>query len=459
MFASFRRRITGGYVLLAVLLIVVVVGTSTALAFVLYSHEINDAVAGASQRASEEAAQYAQAHQTLAQAAPVIARSIGRGRFRIAVFDDNHKLLAENERPEHPNAGRSVAQAIGAAIGLPRARVPVQGGTVFIAADFDRFGQILIWYWSIVLPVGALAVLIAWLIGRRLTARAVGPLADVTQSLQRIAAGDLAPDRLLRSAGELRELTTAYNDVVLRLASATAERRQTESQMRQFIADAGHELRTPLTVIMGYLDLLRSGGLRGEPAAAESAYGTMLEESRRMRALIERLILLARLDRAPAAAQSAPFDIGALVKRAVASAAPLAQKERVTVRDGVRNAVVFGDEAEIYEGIKNVIDNAIKYAPDAPVRVEVNDDDAYVAVSVSDAGPGMEPQDAAHAFDRFYRGANKYDVEGSGLGLAIAQRAAERAGGSITLRSAPGEGTCVVMRFPRLSGNSQPAAV
>ena len=178
-----------------------------------------------------------------------------------------------------------------------------------------------------------------------------------------------------------------------------------------------------------------------------------------MRALIERLILLARLDRAPAAAQSAPFDIGALVKRAVASAAPLVQKERVTVRDGVRNAVVFGDEAEIYEGIKNVIDNAIKYAPDAPVRVEVNDDDAYVAVSVSDAGPGMEPQDAAHAFDRFYRGANKYDVEGSGLGLAIAQRAAERAGGSITLRSAPGEGTYVVMRFPRLSGNSQPAAV
>jgi two-component system sensor histidine kinase MprB len=71
----------------------------------------------------------------------------------------------------------------------------------------------------------------------------------------------------------------------------------------------------------------------------------------------------------------------------------------------------------------------------------------------------MDPQDLAHAFDRFYRGSGKYDVEGSGLGLAIAKRAVERAGGSLDLQSAAGEGTRVTMKLPALSENSQHSPV
>jgi two-component system OmpR family sensor kinase len=309
------------------------------------------------------------------------------------------------------------------------------------------------------LPIGVLAVIVAWLIGRRITARAIGPLVDVTRSLQTIAAGDLERGKLISSGGELRDLTTAYNDVVLRLASATAERRQTESQMRQFIADAGHELRTPLTVIMGYLDLLRSGGLRADRSGAERAYETMLEESRRMRGLIERLILLARLDRPPAEERKGVVDIRALAARAARAVSPVDSAQRVTVRDGAVRALTFGDEAELYEAIKNIIDNAVKYAPNAPVDVSVERDDATLTLYVNDAGPGMEPQDLAHAFDRFYRGSGKYDVEGSGLGLAIAKRAVERAGGSLDLQSAAGEGTRVTMKLPALSENSQHSPV
>jgi two-component system OmpR family sensor kinase len=459
MFASFQRRLTGGYVILAVLLIVGVVAATSVLAFVLYAHEVNDALTGASQRATDIAAQYASEHRSLEAAAPIIAHKIARGRFHVAVFDDRRRLLAENEPPELHTAGRAVLASIGGALGLAHARIPVSGGTVYINADFDRFGSTLLWYWSIVLPIGVLAVIVAWLIGRRITARAIGPLVDVTRSLQTIAAGDLERGKLISSGGELRDLTTAYNDVVLRLASATAERRQTESQMRQFIADAGHELRTPLTVIMGYLDLLRSGGLRADRSGAERAYETMLEESRRMRGLIERLILLARLDRPPAEERKGVVDIRALAARAARAVSPVDTAQRVTVRDGAVRALTFGDEAELYEAIKNIIDNAVKYAPNAPVDVSVERDDATVTLYVNDAGPGMDPQDLAHAFDRFYRGSGKYDVEGSGLGLAIAKRAVERAGGSLDLQSAAGEGTRVTMKLPALSENSQHSPV
>ncbi len=451
MFASFRNRITRGYVLLAVLLIVAAVATPTTLAFMLYARELGASITGAAQRAAEEGAQFAAAHRSLAQSAPAIAHSIGRDRFHVVVFDSNHHLLAQNERREPRTPGRELSQDIARVLGLPHARVPIPGGVVVIDPDFDRFGQTLVWYWSIMLPVGIFALLAAWLIGRRITARAVGPLVDVTRSLQTIAAGDLAPERLITDSGELRELTTAYNDVVLRLAAATAERKQTEAQMRQFIADAGHELRTPLTTIMGYLDLLRAGGLRSDEAGAQHAYETMLEESRRMRALIQRLILLAKLDRPAGSGRIVPIDLSVVAQRAAKAVSPVAQEDRVALRDGVQQPIIMGDEGEIYEAIKNVLDNAVKYAPDAPIEIALYDAGPTICLRVSDAGPGMDPQDVAHAFDRFYRGSGKFDVEGSGLGLAIAKRAAERAGGSIDLESAPGEGTRITMCFPKIS--------
>jgi len=291
-----------------------------------------------------------------------------------------------------------------------------------------------------------LAVVVAWIAGRRITARAVGPLADVTAALRVIASGDFSPRRLLDGSGDLRELTGAYNDVAYSLAAATAERARTEAQMRQFIADAGHELRTPLTIIMGYLDTLRHGIVQG-PEGTHQAYATMLDESRKMRGLIEKLILLARLDRAPTA-PLAPVDLGEAAQRAAQTLAPLAQG-RVNVEAPHDPVIVTANEAELHEAIKNVIENAIKYAAPYPVDVRVAVDGTTACVEVLDGGPGMEPQDVAHAFDRFYRGSTRGETEGSGLGLAIAKSAIERAGGSAELESAPGRGTRVRFCLPR----------
>ena len=110
--------------------------------------------------------------------------------------------------------------------------------------------------------------------------------------------------------------------------------------------------------------------------------------------------------------------------------------------------LIDADESELYEAIKNVVENAVRYAPASGVTVNVDSDGAHVTVEVADRGPGMTPQDVDHAFDPFYRGTSRRNGEGSGLGLAIAKRAVERAGGAIALESRPADGTRVTMSFP-----------
>lgn len=446
MFAQFRRRVTRAYVLLAVGLILLIFGSTSALTIVLYARSSNDALVSAAQRASSVAAQVMKPGVSLEQGAPQILQQIGHSRFHIAIIDTTHRIVAQNGR-ERPREGpQPLVVAFAEAAGLPPQHVDIPGGAILIAPDFDRFAQALAWYWEIAVPIGLLAVAIAWFAGRRITARAIGPLAGVTQALGTVAAGDFSPQPLAQRGGDLPELTDAYNQVAFSLAAASAERARTETQMRQFIADAGHELRTPLTIVMGYLEALQQGIVQ-DPQARERTYETMLSESRRMRKLIEKLILLARLERA-VPASPAQLDLSNLTRRAAASLEPLAP-DRISVEGAETPLEVRANEDELFEAIKNAIDNAVKYAPGSPVRVTLSRDGRGKAcVEIADTGPGMDPQDAAHAFDRFYRGAGRSDVDGSGLGLAIAKIAVERAGGSVSLDSVPGEGTTVRFCLP-----------
>jgi two-component system OmpR family sensor kinase len=172
----------------------------------------------------------------------------------------------------------------------------------------------------------------------------------------------------------------------------------------------------------------------------------MLDESRKMRTLIDKLILLARMDRAPSA-PLAQVDLSDIARRAAETLAPIAHGRIRVAADGP--VLVTANEAELHEAIKNVIDNALKYAPGSDVSVSVSSEGETACVEVRDAGPGMDPQDAAHAFDRFYRGGTRGETEGSGLGLAIAKSAAERAGGRADIDTAPDKGTRVRLCLPR----------
>ena len=452
MYARFGRRITRGYVVLACALLLLVVFATSTLAFVLYARTLDDAGSATAERASDRVAQAMADRQTLAQAAPEIAKDLGHGRLRVNVYDDAHKLLAGSSDP--PTTGDRALSTLVSLLGIHRQRVTVPGGSISISPDIGGFGTLLLWYWSFVAPIGLIAVALAWLIGRNITRRAVAPLDEVTGALARIAEGDFQPELLSSGGGDLMPLTSAYNDVAYRLNAATRERIENEARMRQFVADAGHELRTPLTVVMGYLDALQRGVV-SDPAGIATVHGTMLEESRRMRALIEKLILLARLDRQPPPSLE-PVDVAEVARRAAAALAPIGgERIDLHVPD---TAIGSAERSELDEAIRTVLENALKYAPESRVDLSVSSSDGTVAIVVADDGPGIAAADLPHVFDRFYRGEGRYEVDGSGLGLSIAKRAVERCGGTATIESTLGAGTRVTLRVPAGPAAPGPAA-
>ena len=440
-FRTFAQRITRGYVLLAVALIATIAGASSVLAFILYARGLNDSVDFAASRAEQRVQYYTSKHQTLAQYAPELVRDEMRSRIHVNIYDLQRKRLAGNSNAQPSTAGLVAAELMN----VHRRVLHVPDGVIVLQPDFDAFARLMARYWLVIFPIGALCVLIAWVAGRAITRRATSPLSDVTDALLAIAGGDFSPKLLLEHGTGLYDLTSAYNDVAYRLNAANAEQRRQSAEIRQFIADAGHELRTPLTIFMGYLEALRGGVVKDSEAVAR-VHETMLDESRKMRSIIEKLILLARMEREPEFT-SEPIDLNSVAARAVDALRPLAG-ERIAFHS-TDSATVVGDDAELYEAIKNVVENAVRYAPDSPVDVSVRSGDGISEVVVSDRGPGMSGVDIEHAFDRFYRGMSRGDVEGSGLGLAIAKRAVERIGGTIALRSDAESGTNVALRFAK----------
>jgi two-component system sensor histidine kinase SenX3 len=111
---------------------------------------------------------------------------------------------------------------------------------------------------------------------------------------------------------------------------------------------------------------------------------------------------------------------------------------------------VRGNENELHDAVANIVENAVKYAPDSQVDVRVRGEGDLAVVEVSDSGPGIPLEEQTQVFDRFYRGRDRTDsAEGFGLGLAIAKRAVERAGGAISLWSVPGQGSRFSIKIPR----------
>lgn len=399
-----------------------------------------------------------------AAAASDIARRLRRPGVRIAVAKqengafiplafsetpgEHHVLVAESpgrgfERPRFPFR-------LNVLLGLHPKFIDFPGGQVAIFPDPRMLENTMSEFWVAMVPVGIFVGLLAFLLGRYIADQALRPLVETTRSLRCFAAGDFTP-RPIAATGrnEIVELVTAYNGAAAQVSSAFAERAKAELEMRQFIGDASHELRTPLTVIMGYIDVL-SRRANADAVTTTRIYDTMRTEGRRMKMLIEKLIVLARLEN-PRERGLEEVDCSDLARRVVRSLEALGTQSRI-VSHIEQDVFAHAHENEVHDVVSNLIENALKYAPDSPVEVFVRREEDWAIVEVVDRGPGLSTEDRERVFDRFYRGKNRETCEGFGLGLAIAKRAVERAEGTILLASVLGEGCRFTVRLPRAAG-------
>jgi len=336
----------------------------------------------------------------------------------------------------------------------PPERIQVRDRVVMIGAD----PRVMIWAIAAYLRMLAFAVAIviamAWFVAVWMTRQAITPLLDVTARLRQFADGNFAPAPLHTSDhAEIGALIAAYNGAAAQVEAAFVERASVEEHMRRFVADAGHELRTPLSAISGAHDILRRGGL-DDASMRERIFRNLRTETQRMNALIERLITLARLER-PEHSEPEVLDIVELASDTIA-AIRAARGGEITLKCDER-AFAFADPGDAYDALGNLIDNAVKYGAGSPVLVEITLIPGAVVVCVGDRGPGIPPGDRPYIFERFYRGWIGRSDGGSGLGLSIAQRAIERAGGTLELRCGEPTQTVFALTLPRAE-RAEPSA-
>lgn len=287
--------------------------------------------------------------------------------------------------------------------------------------------------------LAALALMSWWVLRQ-----GVRPIDAMARTADAIAAGDLShrvenPD----TRTEAGRLGGAMNSMLDTIEMAFHLRAESEESVRRFAADASHELRTPLTSIRGYLELWEAGGLRGEGEFPE-ALRRVRQEATRMGALVEDLLLLARLDQR--AIEHAPVRVDQLAKDAVRDARVVEPSRLIKLR--TERAIVVGDEMRLRQVFANLLGNVrVHTPPTTAVDVHVYNKGSVVRVEVSDDGPGIEPNAVDQIFERFYRPeeSRSRTTGGSGLGLAIVAAIAEAHGGSATVTSTLGTGSRFVV--------------
>ncbi len=288
---------------------------------------------------------------------------------------------------------------------------------------------------------------LALLAGLMVARRAMSPIAELTDAARAIER-TRDPDQGIREPeadDEVAELARTLDGMLRALGAARDEQDAMLRRQREFVADASHELRTPLTSVLANLEFLAET-LDGEQADAASS---ALRSSRRMRRLVQDLLLLARAD-AQRVAPHEPLDLAQVVVEAAAELEPVADDHGITV-DASR-AMVEGARDELHRLVLNLLENAVKHTPrGTAVRVSVTERDGRAEVAVEDDGPGVDPDLRDRVFERFVRGSG--DRGGSfGLGLSIVRAVAESHGGSVELAQPNGRpGARFVVSLPALS--------
>ena len=261
------------------------------------------------------------------------------------------------------------------------------------------------------------------------------------------------PHAMDRSAG--RGAILAVRDIT--------EHRLLERSKTDFVSDVSHELRTPLTTIQSAVDLIERARERLDPLE-HRALELADQELKRIRGMVEELLILAQMDSRQYSLELAPTDLDEVIRNAVRSIEAKAERFGIEIHYARgASAVTAGiseeaprcvcDSQKIYQVLINLLDNAIKYSdPGARVDVSVLEDTDSVTVRVSDTGVGIPKEDLPNLFDRFYR-VNKdrsRATGGSGLGLAISKQIVELHGGRLSVRSQVNVGSTFDVRLPKV---------
>jgi two-component system OmpR family sensor kinase len=330
-----------------------------------------------------------------------------------------------------------------------RSQPIIQGYTLVLAAPTNETRSTLhrLLLIELLVSLGVVAAVVG--LGLWLVRLGLRPLGRIEETAGAIAAGDLS--RRIEGTDartEVGRLGAALNTMLGHIENAFSERAASEARLRRFIADASHELRTPLSAVTAYAELFRRGA-RDRPDDLARAMSGIEREAARMAVLVDDLLLLARLDQGRPLERK-EIDLTELVGEAVETARAVELDRRLEL-ETPQALVVQGDPGRLRQVVDNLLANVRAHTPaGAGATVRVARESGSAVVEVADQGPGLSEEQAAHVFDRFYRGdpSRSRDAGGAGLGLSIVAAVAEAHGGDVSVRSENGHGTTFRLRLP-----------
>lgn len=288
---------------------------------------------------------------------------------------------------------------------------------------------------------GGTAVGFSVLVGRALT----GDLEATANAARRVQEGDLSARTGVARPDEIGTVAETFDGMAADLEQRDAERRADEAARRRFLAAIGHDLRTPLASLRAAIEAFEDG-LAPDP---DRYLRAMDQDVSVLSSLVDDLFLLAKLEEGSTEVERGPIDVTELADEAIEVLGPIAASADVRLElDADHRTIAIGGSEAVGRVLRNLLDNAIRFAPaGSTVVVEVRDEGG-VKVRVIDEGPGFDPEFVDDAFDRFSRNdpARGRETGGSGLGLAIARGFVEALDG--TIWAEPGPGGKVVFHLP-----------
>jgi len=303
-------------------------------------------------------------------------------------------------------------------------------GTALLETVDTEFLRLLLLGLPLILLLSAFAV---WTV----VGRSLGPVDRIRHAVEAITADDLSrrvPEP--QTTDEIGQLARTMNAMLRRLDDSARTQ-------RRFVADASHELRSPLATIRTTLEV---GLAHPETAPWPTIAHRAAQQSQRLEALIQQLLLLARTDDHPPSAPHDRVDVATLLDRLHHDLSPTQPQLTVHIGD---NGVVTGDPDGLARMLRNIVDNAIRHARHS-VQIHTTTTRATITITIDDDGPGVPPADRDRIFDRFVRLDNSRErgTGGSGLGLAITHQIADAHHATITVSNSPHGGARFTVQLP-----------
>ncbi|HVV77626.1 MAG TPA: HAMP domain-containing sensor histidine kinase [Mycobacteriales bacterium] len=259
------------------------------------------------------------------------------------------------------------------------------------------------------------------------------------------AASDVSRGNRNARVGVLRRVPAELVDLASTFDSMADTIVAEEQLRRDLVADVAHELRTPVAVLQANAEALLDGVLPHTPEQTASLH----EEILRLARMVDDLQTLASAEAAALHLTRQRCDLAGIAESAVTAMEPSAASAGVRLTHQLDPVMIEGDPVRIHQIVTNLLSNAVKFGgPGSSTSVRVGPEGRDAVLVVSDDGPGIDPEDLPHVFERFWRGHAATSPTGTGIGLSIAHDLVVAHGGRLDVASGPGGGTQVTARFP-----------